>query len=56
MRRLGEIVRKEDLVDSEYLTTLLVLVARWVAHVGKVTSSSSYACVMSAFYFLNFIF
>ncbi|XP_075879421.1 V-type proton ATPase subunit C 1-B-like isoform X2 [Nelusetta ayraudi] len=27
-RRLGEIVRKEDLVDSEYLTTLLVLVAR----------------------------
>lgn len=27
-RSLGEIVRKEDLVDSEYLTTLLVLVAR----------------------------
>lgn len=27
-RRLGEIVKKEDLVDSEYLTTLLVLVAR----------------------------
>lgn len=27
-RSLDEIVRKEDLVDSEYLTTLLVLVAR----------------------------
>lgn len=29
---LNGIVRKEDLVVSEYLTTLLVVVTRWVTH------------------------
>lgn len=50
-RRLGEIVRKEDLVDSEYLTTLLVLVARCVTHDGGVASSSSSMCVCPLFIF-----
>lgn len=34
-RGLNDIIRKEDLVDSEYLTTLLVLVSRSVIHVHK---------------------
>lgn len=54
MRRLGEIVRKEDLVDSEYLTTLLVLVARWVAHVGKVNLVLILCVCCVCFLFFNF--
>ena len=32
-RSLSDIVRKEDLVDSEYLTTLLVVVTRLVTFI-----------------------
>lgn len=53
-RRLGDIVRKEDLVDSEYLTTLLVLVARCVTTVGQVPSYRSHVSVCVHFSFLFF--
>lgn len=48
---LAEVVTEEDLVDSEYLTTLLVLVARCVAHFSRVSSSSFKGCFRPLFVF-----
>lgn len=48
---LGEIVRKEDMVDSEYLTTLLILVAKCVAHLGRGSLSSLELCFRPLFGF-----